>query len=82
MERMIETLAPLGEAEAPAGARHREPPAAAVSDRLRNLVIYALASRYEVDAVETQRRGHATEICARRRATPTSLSSRSAATAP
>src|SRR5579863_1547276 len=62
LERMIGTLAPLGEA-----ARRRalvivNPHAASVSDRLRNLVMYALASRYEVDTVETERRGHATEI--------------------
>ena len=44
------------------------PHAASVSERLRTLVVYALGARYEVEAVETQRRGHATEIAARRRA--------------
>lgn len=39
------------------------PYATTVSDRLRNLVVYALRSRYEVDAVDTERRGHATQIC-------------------
>src|SRR5437588_9130618 len=39
------------------------PYAATVSDRLRNLVVYALEGRYEVDAVDTQDRGHATELC-------------------
>jgi diacylglycerol kinase family enzyme len=39
------------------------PYATTVSDRLRNLVVYALRGRYEVDAVDTERRGHATEIC-------------------
>lgn len=39
------------------------PYATTVSDRLRNLVIYALQARYEVEAVGTQARGHATEIC-------------------
>ncbi|MGI8557739.1 MAG: diacylglycerol/lipid kinase family protein [Solirubrobacteraceae bacterium] len=39
------------------------PYATTVSDRLRNLVVYALRSRYEVEAVGTQARGHATEIC-------------------
>lgn len=39
------------------------PYASTVSDRLRHLVVYALAGRYEVDAVDTQAKGHATEIC-------------------
>jgi diacylglycerol kinase family enzyme len=39
------------------------PYAATVSDRLRNLVVYALAARYEVDAVDTQAREHAITIC-------------------
>jgi diacylglycerol kinase family enzyme len=39
------------------------PYATTVSDRLRHLVVYALGSRYEVEAVETQARDHATELC-------------------
>jgi diacylglycerol kinase family enzyme len=39
------------------------PYAATVSDRLRHLVVYALKGRYEVDAVDTEARGHATELC-------------------
>jgi diacylglycerol kinase family enzyme len=39
------------------------PYAATVSDRLRHLVVYALQGRFEVDAVDTQARGHATELC-------------------
>ena len=39
------------------------PYASTVSDRLRHLVVYALQGRYEVDAVDTQARGHATELC-------------------
>jgi diacylglycerol kinase family enzyme len=39
------------------------PYATTVSDRLRNLVVRALAARYEVEAIDTQARGHATEIC-------------------
>jgi diacylglycerol kinase family enzyme len=39
------------------------PHAATVSDRLRHLVVYALKGRYEVDAVDTESRGHATELC-------------------
>ena len=38
------------------------PYATTVSDRLRNLVIYALQGRYEVEAVSTQAQNHATEI--------------------
>ncbi|HEX3512302.1 MAG TPA: diacylglycerol kinase family protein [Solirubrobacteraceae bacterium] len=39
------------------------PYAATVSDRLRHLVVYALHGRFEVDAVDTEARGHATELC-------------------
>jgi diacylglycerol kinase family enzyme len=39
------------------------PYATTVSDRLRNLVVYALGSRYAVDAVDTEKRDHATQIC-------------------
>src|ERR1700683_4263393 len=39
------------------------PSATTVSDRLRHLVVYALQGRFEVDAVDTEARGHATEIC-------------------
>ncbi len=39
------------------------PYATTVSDRLRHLVVYALQGRFEVDAVDTEARGHATEIC-------------------
>jgi diacylglycerol kinase family enzyme len=39
------------------------PYATTVSDRLRNLVVYALQARYAVDAVDTERRDHATQIC-------------------
>ncbi|HEY2478096.1 MAG TPA: diacylglycerol kinase family protein [Solirubrobacterales bacterium] len=38
------------------------PYATTVSDRLRNLVVYALQGRYEVEAVATEARNHATEI--------------------
>ncbi len=38
------------------------PYATTVSDRLRNLVVHALQSRYEVTAFDTQRQGHATEL--------------------
>jgi diacylglycerol kinase family enzyme len=39
------------------------PYASTVSDRLKSLVVYALRGRYHVDAVETERRDHATELC-------------------
>lgn len=39
------------------------PYASTVSDRLRNLVVSALRGAYEVDAIDTERRDHATEIC-------------------
>src|SRR2546421_10549014 len=38
------------------------PYATTVSDRLKNLVVYALRGRYEVEAVDTQDRGHATAL--------------------
>src|SRR5436305_11261988 len=39
------------------------PYATTVSDRLKNLVVYALRGRYQVDAIDTEGRGHATELC-------------------
>lgn len=39
------------------------PYATTVSDRLKNLVVYALQGRYDVEAIDTQRRDHATELC-------------------
>jgi diacylglycerol kinase family enzyme len=39
------------------------PYATTVSDRLKNLVVYALQGRYEVEAVSTRAKNHATEIC-------------------
>lgn len=38
------------------------PYATTVSDRLRNLVVYALQGRYEVESVATQAQNHATEL--------------------
>ncbi|HEV7918881.1 MAG TPA: diacylglycerol kinase family protein [Solirubrobacterales bacterium] len=38
------------------------PYASTVSDRLKNVVIYALQSRYEIEAIDTRERNHATEI--------------------
>jgi diacylglycerol kinase family enzyme len=39
------------------------PYATTVSDRLKNLVVYALQGRYEVEAVATRAQNHAIEIC-------------------
>jgi diacylglycerol kinase family enzyme len=39
------------------------PYATTVSDRLKNLVVYALQSRYAVEAADTEKRGHATQLC-------------------
>ena len=39
------------------------PYASTVSDGLRHLVVHALQGRFEVDAVDTESRGHATELC-------------------
>ena len=40
------------------------PYATTVSDRLKNLVVYALQGRYEVDAMDTEGRDHATVVVA------------------
>jgi diacylglycerol kinase family enzyme len=39
------------------------PYATTVSDRLKNLVVYALRGRYQVEAIDTEARDHATELC-------------------
>src|SRR4051795_4529685 len=39
------------------------PYATTVSDRLKNLVVYALQGRYDVEAIDTQAKAHATELC-------------------
>jgi diacylglycerol kinase family enzyme len=62
-------LAPTPEAlECSAQARKRmlivvNPYATTVSENLRHLVVHALEGRYEVDAVDTEARGHATTLC-------------------
>jgi len=65
-----ELLERLAEAAEPGAAIERKrmmivvnPYATTVSDRLRNLVAYALQGRYEVTAVDTERKGHAVELC-------------------
>jgi diacylglycerol kinase family enzyme len=39
------------------------PVATKMSDRLKSLVVYALQGRYEVTTVDTERKGHAIELC-------------------
>jgi diacylglycerol kinase family enzyme len=39
------------------------PVATKMSNRLRNLVVYALQGRYEVTAIDTEGKGHAIELC-------------------
>jgi diacylglycerol kinase family enzyme len=61
----LESLAALEQAGTP---RRRmlvivNPFATTVSDRLKNLVVYALRGRYEVHAVDTEARDHATVLC-------------------
>jgi diacylglycerol kinase family enzyme len=63
----IERLAEVAALERPAEAKRMlvivNPYATTMSDRLRHLVVYALQGRYDVHAVDTQRRGHAIELC-------------------
>jgi diacylglycerol kinase family enzyme len=62
----LERLAAVHHSAAPPSQRMLiivNPYATTVSDRLRNLVVYALRGRYDVEAVDTERRGHAIEIC-------------------
>src|SRR3954466_14093601 len=63
----LERLADVAALERPAAAKRMlvivNPYATTMSDRLKHLVVYALQGRYEVHAVDTQRRGHATELC-------------------
>jgi diacylglycerol kinase family enzyme len=62
-ERRLTEIAAL---ERPAKAKRMlvivNPYATTMSDRLKHLVVYALQGRYEVEAIDTQRRGHATEL--------------------
>jgi len=39
------------------------PQAATVSDRMRELIVHALESRFAVEAIDTEAQGHATELC-------------------
>ena len=62
-ERRLVEVAAL---EKPAQAKRMliivNPYATAMSARLKHLVLYALQGRYDVEAIETERRGHAIEL--------------------
>ena len=62
-ERRLVEVAAL---ERPAKAKRMlvivNPYATTMTARLRHLVVYALQGRYEVEAIETERRGHAIEL--------------------
>ena len=83
-ERRLTEIAAL---ERPAEAKRMlvivNPYATTMSVRLKNLVVYALQGRYDVEAIETEHRGHATElIVAGHRGEASTSWSPSAATAP
>ncbi len=65
----LESLERLAEVSAmPASAPRKRmlvvvnPYATTVSDRLKNLVVYALQGRYDVEAIDTKARNHATAL--------------------
>src|ERR687890_1074029 len=64
----LERLGQVAALERPAEAKRMlvivNPYATTMSDRLKHLVVYALQGRYDVTAVDTQRKGHAIELVA------------------
>ena len=68
-ETTLERAEQLAERVLPARAPKKRmlvivnPYATTVSDRLKNLVVYALEGRYSVEAIDTEARNHATELC-------------------
>ena len=67
MEARIEPRADSGRVGESAGEKKRilvvvNPHATTVSTKLKNLVVYALQARYEVEAVETEQANHATAL--------------------
>src|SRR5215212_2367083 len=64
----LERLADIAALERPAEAKRMlvivNPYATTMSDRLKHLVVYALQGRYDVTAVDTQRKGHAIDLVA------------------
>jgi diacylglycerol kinase family enzyme len=63
LERLAESAEPGAGVERKRMMIIVNPYATTVSDRLRNLVVYALQGRYEVTAIDTEARGHAVELC-------------------
>ena len=63
LERLAAEQAPGARAPSKRMLVIANPYATTVSDRLKNLVVYALRGRYDVDSVDTEGQGHATEIC-------------------
>jgi diacylglycerol kinase family enzyme len=63
----LERLAELADVARPTERKRMlliiNPYATSMTPHIRTLVLYALQARYEVDAVDTQMRGHATELC-------------------
>jgi diacylglycerol kinase family enzyme len=62
LERLIDTAALSAAVERKRMLVIVNPCATTMSARLRNLVVAALHGRYEVEAIDTQARGHATDI--------------------
>ena len=64
LERRLAEVAAL---ERPARAKRMlvivNPHATTMSERLRHLVVYALQGRFDVEAVVTERKGHAIDLC-------------------
>jgi len=64
----LERLADVAALERPAESKRMliivNPHATTMSERLKHLVVYALQGRYDVTAVETERKGHAIELVA------------------
>src|ERR1700712_2090202 len=63
LERLVESAALSGAVERKRMLVIVNPVATTMSAPLRNLVIAALHGRYEVEAIDTQARGHATDVC-------------------
>ena len=63
LERLAETAALTAPVQRKRMLVVANPYATTMSSRLRNLVVAALHGRYEVEAIDTQARGHATELC-------------------
>jgi diacylglycerol kinase family enzyme len=63
LERLVESSALSAPIERKRMLVIVNPTATTMSARLRNLVIAALHGRYEVEAIDTQARGHATDLC-------------------